>query len=201
MVNSTLNVRKRIPNRIIPEYSKLNLNSNIWTHTFHMTQSNRNADIDTPSPIKQPVFVIYHQNIQGLKGKTNEIIFSLISCAPSIICLTEHHLLNNEIDTAWLPNYKLAVNYTRNSLKCGGVCIFIRDNIKFSKVDTLHYCKDQDLEITAIKLKLEKTKVIVFCLYRAQVGNFDYFINRLDDLRLTTFTLFTKIEICNVWGL
>jgi len=92
MVDSTSNVRKQIPIRLIPEYSKSNLNSNTWTHTFHMTQSNRNDDIDTPSPAKQPVFVIYHQNIQGLKGKTNEIIFSLISCAPNIICLTEHNL-------------------------------------------------------------------------------------------------------------
>jgi exonuclease III len=182
MGDPTLNVKKQIPNRSILDYSKSNLNLNTWTHTFHMTQSNRNDDRDTPSPYKQPVFVIYHQNIQGLKGKTNEIIFSLISCAPNIICLTEHHLLNNEIDTTWLPNYKLAANYTRNSLKCGGVCIFIRDNIKFSKVDTLQYCKDQDLEIAAIKLKLEKTKVIVICLYRAPVGNFDYFINQLDDL-------------------
>ena len=85
-----------------------------------MTQSSGNDDRDTPSPQKQPVFAIYHQNIKGLKGKTNEIMLCLISCAPNIICLTEHHLLHNEIDTAWLPNYKLAANYTRNSLKCGG---------------------------------------------------------------------------------
>ena len=50
------------------------------------------------------------------------LMVSLIYCAPNIIFLTEHHLLNNEIDTAWLPSYKLAANYTRNSLKCGGVC-------------------------------------------------------------------------------
>ena len=95
-----------------------------------------------------------------------------------------------------MPNYKLAGNYTRNSLKYGGVCIFIRDNIKFSKVDTLHYCKDQDLEIAAIKLKLEKTKVIVFCLYRVPVGNFDYVINRLDDLLHSLYSPKVKFIIC-----
>jgi hypothetical protein len=97
------------------------------------------------------VFAIYHQNIQGLKGKADEIMLSLISRAPNImlslisrapnimlslisrapniICLTEHHLMHSKIDNAWIPNYKLAANYTRNSLKCGGVCIFIRDHI------------------------------------------------------------------------
>jgi exonuclease III len=99
-----------------------------------------------------------------------------------IICLTEHHLLHNEIDAARMPNYNLAANYTRKSLKCGGVGIFIRDNIKFSKVDTLQYCKDQDLEI--------------FCLYRAPVRNFDYFINRLDDLLHSLHSPQLKFIIC-----
>jgi exonuclease III len=142
------------------------------------------------------VFAIYHQNIQGLKGKTNEIMISLISCAPNIFCLTEHHLLHSEIDNAWIPNYKLAANYTRNSLKCGGVCIFIRDNIQFSQVDTIQYCKDQDLEIAAIKLKLETTNVIVLCLYRAPVGNFVYFINRLDDLLHSLHSPKLRFIIC-----
>ena len=68
--------------------------------------------------------------------------------------------------------------------------------MKFSKVDTLHYCKDQDLEIAAIKLKLEKTKVILFCLYRVPVGNFDYFINQLDDLLHSLYSPKLKFIIC-----
>ena len=194
MADSTTNATEKIPSGIIQDHPKSNLNT--WTHTFHTTHSNGNDDKDTLLPSKQPIFAIYHQNIQGLKRKTSEILLSLISCAPNIICLTEHHLLDNEIDTAWIPNYKLAANYTRNSLKCGGVCIFIRDNIKFSKVDTLKYCKDQDLEIAAIKLKLEKTKVIVLCLYRAPSGNFDYFINQLDDLLHALHSPKMKFIIC-----
>jgi hypothetical protein len=43
-------------------------------------------------------FKIFHQNIRGLKSKVDELSNSLLPDYPSIMCLTEHHLRDYEID-------------------------------------------------------------------------------------------------------
>ena len=93
--------------------------------------------------------------------------------------MTEHHLKHNEIDITQLPTYKLGAKYCRTILKCGGVCIYIHQNIKFSNINLLKYYKEQDLEIAAVKLKFNKENIIVACIYRAPLGEFDYFLNQL----------------------
>ena len=51
--------------------------------------------------------IIYHQNIQGLKNKTNEFTFTLNKIKSHFICLSEHHLKLNELNithsTNWVP--------------------------------------------------------------------------------------------------
>ena len=61
----------------------------------------------------------------GLKGKKKEIILSLLTEAPHLICLNEHHLKNYEIDATPIYNYKLGAKYWRKKLKSGGVCVCI----------------------------------------------------------------------------
>ena len=81
---------------------------------------------------------------------------------PHLICLSEHHLKYNEIDFAHIPTYKLGAKYCRTSLKCGGVCIYIHKNMKFSNINLLKYCKEQDLEIAAVKLEFAIKNVLYF---------------------------------------
>ena len=114
---------------------------------------------------------ICHQNIHGLKGKINEFTLSLAEVMPHLICLSEHHLKYTEIDIVHTPTYKLGAKYCRMILKCGGVCIYIHKDIDFSNINLLKYCKEEDLEIAAVKLKLNKKKVIVNCAYRAPSGD------------------------------
>jgi len=40
----------------------------------------------------------YLQNIRGLKGKINEFLLSPSAEAPHLICFTEHHLKDYELD-------------------------------------------------------------------------------------------------------
>ena len=85
-------------------------------------------------------FNIYHQNIHGLNGKIDELVISIASEMPHLICLTEHHLRYNEIDVVYIPNYILGARYCRTNLKCGGVGIYIHKNIKYSNINLLGYC-------------------------------------------------------------
>jgi exonuclease III len=120
-------------------------------------------------------FTIYHQNIQGLKSKVNEFMLTLLPETPHLICFSEHHLQKEEISNIHIPEYKLASTYSRSNLKCGGVCIFIQENIKFSDINLSKFNKDQDLEISAVKLKIINKNIIVFCMYRSPIGDLDSF--------------------------
>jgi hypothetical protein len=81
-------------------------------------------------------FVIFHQNIRGpSSNKLDELSVSLSANPPHIICLTEHHLCNNEIDTVALINYSLGAKFCRNTFKNGGVCIFTYEFIQFTNIN------------------------------------------------------------------
>jgi exonuclease III len=125
-------------------------------------------------------FSIYHKNIRGLKGKVSEFLLSLPAEAPLLICLTEHHLKEYELANTHIPKYKLGANYYRKNLKIGGVCIYVCESIKFSNISLLKHNKEQDIEIAAIQLNIQKRKIIVICVYRTPCGNFEPFLNQLE---------------------
>jgi hypothetical protein len=77
---------------------------------------------------------------------------------PNIICLTEHHLMDYEMDALYIPKYKLGAGYGRKKLKNGGVCIFLQEDLNFSTINLQKYCKEPDTEIVAIQLKLNGNK-------------------------------------------
>jgi hypothetical protein len=113
-----------------------------------------------------------------------------------MICLTEHHLKNCEIDATPISNYKLDAKYCRKKLKNGGVCIYIQKALKFTNINLQKHCKEQDTEITAVQLKLNKKNVIIFCVYRAPSGDFDYFLNKLDYVLNSLHTYKSEFIIC-----
>jgi hypothetical protein len=87
-------------------------------------------------------------------GKIDEFVLSIVSEMPHLICLSEHHWKCNEIDVVHISDYKLGAKYCRTSLKCGGVCIYIHKNMQYSNINLLKYCKEQDIEIITVKVKL-----------------------------------------------
>jgi len=94
-------------------------------------------------------------------------MLSLLTEAPHLICLTEQHLKNYKTDATPICNYKLGAKYCRNKLKTASVCIYIQEALKFTNISLQKHCKEQDIEITAVQLKLHKKNVIIFCVYRA----------------------------------
>jgi hypothetical protein len=62
---------------------------------------------------------VYHQNIRGLAGKTQQLLCSLLFNPPHIICLTEHHLKEYEINNILIDNYDLGARYCRTTYKNG----------------------------------------------------------------------------------
>jgi hypothetical protein len=62
------------------------------------------------------------------------------------------------------PKYKLGAKYCRMELKNGGVCIYIQETLKFTNINLQKHCKDQDIEIAALKRKLNKQINYTLCI-------------------------------------
>jgi exonuclease III len=87
-----------------------------------------------------------------------------------------------------LPGYILGSSFCHRNLQRGGVCMFVRKDLYFNKTDISHNSREKDLEICAVEIETKATKLIIFCLCRAPTGDFNQFINHLDD----TLKLFDK---------
>ena len=141
--------------------------------------------------------VIFHQNIRGLNSnKLDELFVFLPTNPPHIICFTEHHLGNNEIDTVVLNNYSLGAKFCRNTFKNGGVCIFTYESIQFTDINIDKLCKEKDLDICAVKWHLPTSEICVITICRSPFGNFQYFIDNLEKILRLIYCNNVEIIIC-----
>ena len=116
------------------------------------------------------LFKIFHQNIRGLKLKVDELSNSIFPDYPHIMCLTEHHLKDYEIDNLPIDHFKLGSKFCRHEFKNGGVCIFIHEDREFFSILLDKYCKEKDIEVCAVKLNITSMKLIILCSwYRASL--------------------------------
>jgi hypothetical protein len=78
---------------------------------------------------------ILHQNIQGLRWKSNKVLSLLYPTLPHILCFTEHHLDQQKIELIQIDSYTLGASFCRTSFKMGGIYIFINKNLNFMNID------------------------------------------------------------------
>jgi exonuclease III len=141
-------------------------------------------------------FHIYHQNIRGLQGKTNELISSLYPGLPHVLCLSEHHLNYNELCRTYIEHYNFSAAFCRKDFKLGGSCIFMREGLKFLDVNLSAFCKEKDPEVCAVKLPFPQGNICVLAIYRAPSGNFAYFLKGLDAILKSLYEAKLKLMIC-----
>jgi hypothetical protein len=140
-INATMNKTEQEEHGDDKPPHKYAINSN--NKVMSCINSNRNDDFISP-------FNIYHQNIREIKGKIDEFMIHWSREALDIICLTERHFRDLEMEVTHFPTYKLGAKFCRRNLKNGGDCIFIREGLKFTIINVQKHCKEQDLEIAII---------------------------------------------------
>jgi hypothetical protein len=96
-------------------------------------------------------FKLFHQNIRGLRGKTNELLYHLYQDLPNLLCFSEPHLNHSEPDLINIENCSLGAKCCRQKLQRGGVSIFIRSHLQFTTLNLDKYCVDQDIEVALIQ--------------------------------------------------
>jgi len=63
--------------------------------------------------------------------------------------------------------------YCRRNLQKGGVCIFVRKDQSFNKIDNPIHCAEQTLEACAIELETKSSNLRILALYRVPSANFN----------------------------
>ena len=110
--------------------------------------------------------------------------------------LTEHHLKNYEIDNLPIYRYKLGSNFCRHEFKNGGVCILVQEDLDFSPISLDNYCKEKDIEVCAVMLKITPIQLIILAIYRSLSGNFSNFLKNLDSITNTWHSIKVEFVIC-----
>ncbi|XP_033609318.1 uncharacterized protein LOC117282711 isoform X2 [Cryptotermes secundus] len=127
-------------------------------------------------------FLVFHQNVRGLRDKNNELFGSLLPELPHILCLTEHFLSNQEIICLTIDHYVLGAEFCRKTLKKGGTCIYVDETLNFSNINLKKFCIEQDIEACAVKINLLDTILYILSVYRSPNGNFRQFLKGIDNI-------------------
>jgi exonuclease III len=159
-----------------------NKNENETSVFSHTNQVFKHRNACTTHLQDENNLTIFHQNICGLRTKTNEILCHLSSELPDILCFTEPHLAVSEIQSVCIDNYTLGAYYCRKQALKGGVCIFINNNQTSSTLNVGNYCVDKDIEVCVIQLNLSNKKFHILMIYRSPSGNFSHYMIHLEQI-------------------
>jgi exonuclease III len=112
------------------------------------------------------------------------------------MCLTEHHL--NILAKTYVnkEGYTIRAPFCRKKKKKGGVIIYVHNSLQYTNIDLSEYCKEQDIEICAVKLIINSLNMFIITIYRAPTGNFNYIVQKLDNILQSFSTPASHIIIC-----
>jgi hypothetical protein len=119
---------------------------------------------------------IFHRNIRGLGNKANELYCHLHHDLAHILCLSEHHLSESELQLTHLSNYSLGASYCGKTFLKGGVSIFVYRNLTCNTINIDEYNTDKDIEACAIQLDSTFNKLCILAIYRSPRGDFTNFL-------------------------
>jgi hypothetical protein len=74
--------------------------------------------------------------------------------------------------------------------------VIAHETLSFSTVELKGFCKDQDLEVCAVKLHISSFVLCILCVCRPPTGNFSYFLSSLESILNQLYTNSINIIIC-----
>lgn len=147
---------------------------------------------------------VIHQNINGLLNKVDLLSVALNEIEETqkitidVVCITEHNLINSDINLLKLPNFTLASRFLRES-RNGGSCILVRNNHNFKELQDLTKFSMPNL-IECSGIQLLGHNIVIMCIYRPpKFDKFtvDIFFNKLQEiLKIYGYDKKRKLIIC-----
>ena len=124
------------------------------------------------------------------------MLSSLYPSLPHILCFTEHHLNQQEIELIQIESYTLGTSFCRTSFKMGGICIFDNENLYFMNIDIRKFLHERDIEAGAVKLSVNSLNICILSIYRAPSSNFALFLDKLEIILNLLYNNNTQLIIC-----
>jgi hypothetical protein len=105
----------------------------------------------------------------------------------------EHQHQHSAIDFICMDQYKLGAKFYRESLKNGGVSIFVHSTLQFTNVSLDEFCKEQDIEAYAVRINLSSLTICVISIYRSPMENCLQFLHTLHSISVSYSTTQLKL--------
>lgn len=141
---------------------------------------------------------ILHINICSLRNKVGEVEVFLrnkVGVEYDIICFSEHHMHENELNSLVINDYRIVSNYCRKHNKKGGTIILSKPNIiSKDRQDIVKDTIEMHCEISAIEIT--QLNCIIITVYRPPSGNFHVFLNSITNI-LNKLDLLNNLIILN----
>jgi hypothetical protein len=133
---------------------------------------------------------ICYQNIRSIGSKTYELLSHLYPDLLHVLCLAEHYLNKMGMNHVYVENYNIGAQFCRAVHGKGGLVIYVHNSLKLSNIDLSKHCKEKDIEICAVNLNLSSSTVCIVTICRFPSGNFNYFLQSLDNVLQALYTAF-----------
>lgn len=128
---------------------------------------------------------IFHQNIQNLQSRIEQLEVILSEIDPDIIILTEHNMNNIEMERFNLQNYSQVAQYTRSTTTGGGVVILSKESLRGRHMGSLkvsNLCQDKLFECCYARFRSGGLCFVLVGIYRTPQFENSEFLNRLNCL-------------------
>ena len=100
----------------------LNVNCNFKIFNCNFNYLNKQKPLEGKNSTKSVInksanLKIFHQNIRGLRNKTDKLMLHLPECPPHVLCLIEHHLKDFEISNLRIKTINSALTIVERPIK------------------------------------------------------------------------------------
>lgn len=130
-------------------------------------------------------------NVQSLSNKVLELNVLLDEEEPNVFCISETWMREDAIKALHLENYTLISFFSRRDFRGGGTAIFAKkdfNNSKFSSITIETQCIERVCEFCIAGLEINKKLYVFVCICRSPSGDFDQFLNILDEILNAVFS-------------
>ena len=95
-----------------------------------------------------------------------------------------------------MENYTIGAQFCRSDYQRGGVIIYVHSCLNFANIDLSAYCKEKIIEVCVVKVKTKSQSLCIITIYRPLTGNYNYFLQQLDNVLQTLYCPTTCLIIC-----
>jgi len=90
----------------------------------------------------------------------------------------------------------IGAQFCRTTQAHGGVVIYTHTSLHSTPINLSEFCTEKDIEICAVKLKVQSSVLCIITVNRSPSGNFNHFLETLDAVLQLVYSSFLGIIIC-----